>query len=192
MAGDWAVERGVECLQYPADWEKLGRAAGPIRNEQMLREGKPDLVVAFPGARGTAHMVRIAREAGVRVIEIAADAGRLTDRSKETPELDPQLKRKLATWARTKPDVIALYVFGSRAAGTARPDSDLDLVFEIDDRHETQDTVLIANSPRWRRELEKLTGLHVGPLYPSNDSNVTWGAVAEVYRQPRASNDRRP
>jgi hypothetical protein len=43
--------------------------AGPIRKQQMLDEGKPDLVVAFPGGRGTAHMVRIARAAGIEVIE---------------------------------------------------------------------------------------------------------------------------
>jgi hypothetical protein len=53
-----------------ADWAGLGRKAGPIRNEQMLSEGQPHLVVAFPGGRGTAHMVGIARAAGVEVIEI--------------------------------------------------------------------------------------------------------------------------
>jgi hypothetical protein len=36
----------------------------------MLAEGKPDLVVGFPGGRGTAHMCSIARAAGVEVIEI--------------------------------------------------------------------------------------------------------------------------
>jgi hypothetical protein len=69
LAGEWAKARGIPVLVYPADWEKHGRAAGPRRNEQMLREGKPDLVVAFPGGRGTAHMVRIAKEAGVKVLE---------------------------------------------------------------------------------------------------------------------------
>ena len=56
---------------FPADWIRHGRAAGPIRNEQMLREGCPDLVVAFhddPGlGRGTADMVRRALAAGVPV-----------------------------------------------------------------------------------------------------------------------------
>ena len=37
----------------------------------MLDEGKPDLVVAFPGGRGTAHMTRIARGAGIEVIEVS-------------------------------------------------------------------------------------------------------------------------
>jgi predicted Rossmann-fold nucleotide-binding protein len=33
----------------------------------MLSEGKPDLVIAFPGGRGTADMIRQAKEAGVPV-----------------------------------------------------------------------------------------------------------------------------
>lgn len=53
-----------------ADWEDLGRKAGPIRNQRMLDDGRPELVVAFPGGPGTAHMCRIAREAGVEVIEV--------------------------------------------------------------------------------------------------------------------------
>jgi hypothetical protein len=69
LAGQWAHDRGIPVEAFPADWEKHGRAAGPIRNQQMLAEGKPDLVVAFPGHRGTANMVRQAREAGVRVLE---------------------------------------------------------------------------------------------------------------------------
>jgi hypothetical protein len=36
----------------------------------MLDEGKPDLVIAFPGGRGATDMVRRAREAGVETIEI--------------------------------------------------------------------------------------------------------------------------
>lgn len=70
LAAEWAGSRGVPCDVYMADWAGLGRKAGPIRNERMLHEGKPELVVGFPGGRGTAHMYRIAREAGVEVIEI--------------------------------------------------------------------------------------------------------------------------
>ena len=39
----------VNYTDYPVDWEKYGKAAGPIRNQQMIDKGKPDLVVAFPG-----------------------------------------------------------------------------------------------------------------------------------------------
>ena len=65
---EWAEARGMEVARFPADWETHGRAAGPIRNQQMLDDGKPDLVIAFPGGRGTADMVRRARAAGVELI----------------------------------------------------------------------------------------------------------------------------
>lgn len=71
LAAQWAVAERIPVREFPADWTAHGRAAGPIRNEQMLREGKPDLVVAFEGGRGTANMVALARAAGVRVIEVA-------------------------------------------------------------------------------------------------------------------------
>jgi hypothetical protein len=64
---DWAEERGVEVARFPADWNKHRRAAGPIRNQQMLDEDRPDLV-AFSGGRGTADMVRRAMDAGIEMI----------------------------------------------------------------------------------------------------------------------------
>jgi hypothetical protein len=69
LAGDWARSKSIEERAYPADWKKHGRKAGPLRNQQMLDAEKPDLVMAFPGGRGTAHMVRIAQEQGFRVIQ---------------------------------------------------------------------------------------------------------------------------
>lgn len=59
----------MELLTVHAEWEKYGRRAGPIRNAQMLEE-KPDLVIAFPGGRGTANMIRQTLDAGVRLIEV--------------------------------------------------------------------------------------------------------------------------
>lgn len=69
IAAEWAERFGFPLVKFPADWQKHGRAAGPIRNQQMLDEGKPDLVVAFKGGVGTADMVRRARKAGVHVLE---------------------------------------------------------------------------------------------------------------------------
>lgn len=60
----------VQFKEFKADWNKYGKSAGPMRNIQMLKEGKPDVVVAFQGGKGTAHMVKIAKEAGVKVIQI--------------------------------------------------------------------------------------------------------------------------
>lgn len=69
LAGEWARDRGVEEVRYPADWERLGNRAGPIRNQRMLNEARPDGVVALPGGTGTADMVRRARAAGLKVWE---------------------------------------------------------------------------------------------------------------------------
>lgn len=78
LAAEWAIKHDITCASYAADWRTQGRAAGPIRNSLMLREGKPDVVVAFPGGRGTADMMAKARAAGVQVIEVNDPAHRPT------------------------------------------------------------------------------------------------------------------
>lgn len=69
LADDWAKGR-CWTYYYPADWRTHGKAAGPIRNQEMLDDGEPGLVVAFPGGPGTADMVRRAKAAGVKVVEV--------------------------------------------------------------------------------------------------------------------------
>jgi hypothetical protein len=71
FAVDWAMTKSaiVRCVCY-ANWAEHGKAAGPMRNAKML-DWKPDLVVAFPGNRGTADMVRRAKAAGIPVREIS-------------------------------------------------------------------------------------------------------------------------
>jgi predicted polyphosphate/ATP-dependent NAD kinase len=69
LAREWCMAQpSVHLINEPADWKAHGRAAGPIRNQRMLDEHKPDLVLAFPGGKGTADMVRRARSAGVPVL----------------------------------------------------------------------------------------------------------------------------
>ena len=70
LAKVYAHECGIPCEEYPADWKAYGKAAGHLRNQKMLDEGKPDLVVAFPGGNGTADMVARARKAGVEVLVV--------------------------------------------------------------------------------------------------------------------------
>ena len=69
LAKQWAKTNGINVEEYKPDWDKYGLAAGPIRNTQMLDEGKPDLVVAFLGGAGTADMVIKAERAGIKVIK---------------------------------------------------------------------------------------------------------------------------
>jgi hypothetical protein len=70
MAWDWAKANAYKYESYPANWNKYGKRAGYIRNTQMLNEGKPDLVIAFPGGKGTQMMINLAEAAGVPVVKI--------------------------------------------------------------------------------------------------------------------------
>src|SRR6266403_643675 len=65
LAGEYAKDNQIPVLEYPALWKTYGRSAGPIRNSEMLRDGKPDLVVAFrgPNSRGTQNMIDQATKA---------------------------------------------------------------------------------------------------------------------------------
>lgn len=75
LAGMLAEQYGWNVEAHPADWDTHGRAAGVIRNQQMLDTGI-DHVVAFPGGRGTADMVRRAQRAGVPVTQPQAAGSR--------------------------------------------------------------------------------------------------------------------
>jgi hypothetical protein len=69
LAGAWAGAMEIPMMIFPANWN-LGKQAGYIRNKQMLEEGKPDLVLAFPGGRGTEMMMQLTLEAGVPLVAI--------------------------------------------------------------------------------------------------------------------------
>jgi hypothetical protein len=65
LAHAWAISRNIATLRFPAEWNKYGRGAGPIRNRQMIVEGKPDVAVAFPGGAGTSNMTKQLAEFGI-------------------------------------------------------------------------------------------------------------------------------
>ena len=75
IAGAWARARKVELVEFPADWANEGRHAALIRNERMLREGKPDLVIAFPGGRGTSHTCWQAEKLGIPLVKLIKSPG---------------------------------------------------------------------------------------------------------------------
>jgi hypothetical protein len=68
MARKFAEWMKIPTQTFEAEWDRHGKAAGPIRNKRMLDEGKPDLVVAFEGGKGTANMLKQASAAGVKVL----------------------------------------------------------------------------------------------------------------------------
>lgn len=66
-----AATQSFPCETFRAEWEREGKSAGPRRNQRMVKAGA-DLLVAFPGGRGTADCVKRARKAGIPVTEVSA------------------------------------------------------------------------------------------------------------------------
>jgi hypothetical protein len=74
LGRQWAEDRNVEVDPYPADWDNIDRPgavvrknkrgklydalAGHVRNEQMLREGRPQFAIGCTGGTGTADMAK--------------------------------------------------------------------------------------------------------------------------------------
>lgn len=69
IGGHWAELRNIPVTVYPAQWDKYGKSAGYRRNHDMATHGKPDAVLAFPGGRGTQHMIDIANKMNITVYE---------------------------------------------------------------------------------------------------------------------------
>jgi len=71
LAGLIAKELGFIVEEYPAQWGKYGKAAGPLRNREMLNSGA-NLVIAFhediKKSRGTINTIRQAQELNIPVI----------------------------------------------------------------------------------------------------------------------------
>lgn len=58
----YAQKNGLSCELYPADWKKYGKAAGPIRNEEMAKTA--DMLIAFwdGKSRGTKSMIELSKK----------------------------------------------------------------------------------------------------------------------------------
>ena len=90
IAAQWARERGIPQQAYLADWKTYGRSAGPRRNQQMLDEGTPDVIFAFPtqSSRGTWDMVARAQKARVLVVMFGGSSDK---------EWKPRIRRSIQT-----------------------------------------------------------------------------------------------
>lgn len=79
LAGRWAYTNKVSVRMFNANWRRYGKLAGFLRNRRMLEEGKPDVILAFPGGRGTANMIKLGEEAGLTVFTMQASPEDLFD-----------------------------------------------------------------------------------------------------------------
>ena len=66
----YARNHNIPLKEFPANWTTYGKAAGPIRNQQMLDYALheiPELIVFWDGeSRGTKNMMNIAKRHNVR------------------------------------------------------------------------------------------------------------------------------
>jgi len=69
IAGLWAESKNIPVQVFFPEWDRYGKRAGPLRNLIMLKT-QPNILIAFPGGKGTSHMVRNARSQGVKVMKI--------------------------------------------------------------------------------------------------------------------------
>lgn len=74
-ARGWAEFFGIPYEGFPADWDNLGKKAGPIRNSQMIsyvcsKDDMPGMLIAFHGGKGTHDITTKALSAKLRVIRV--------------------------------------------------------------------------------------------------------------------------
>lgn len=78
FAHHWAQHHKIPFERFPAKWSKYGKAAGSIRNQQMIDEGFPDLVVLFPGNSGTNNMRKRAERAEIKTLMVSGTDDNIT------------------------------------------------------------------------------------------------------------------
>ena len=67
LAEQWAAQNGIPVARFPADWNRYGRRAGPIRNSDMAAYGEALIAVWDGRSKGTRDMIRLARRRGLKV-----------------------------------------------------------------------------------------------------------------------------
>lgn len=97
IADRWAVQarragKPVIVETHPADWNFYGRAAGLIRNQEMVDLGA-DVCLAFPlgASRGTRHCMKAAADARIPVIKFEPQSAETAEVTQE--QIDKQISR---------------------------------------------------------------------------------------------------
>jgi hypothetical protein len=63
----YAEEMNIQLAIYYADWQKEGRAAGPLRNARMAKDGQALIAIWDGKSRGTKNMIETATKRGLKV-----------------------------------------------------------------------------------------------------------------------------
>lgn len=80
LGEEYAKENGYEVLKFPANWNKYGKKAGYLRNEQMAEEA--NACIAFlrsdKECKGTKNMISLARKKKLLIREITENINKQT------------------------------------------------------------------------------------------------------------------
>ena len=72
------------------------------------------------------------------------------------------IREKVSVWATSYPEILRIILFGSQARGDSKPNSDVDLAFEVEGiSGEEAYTTYCCEKEKWEMELESILGRHV-------------------------------
>lgn len=93
----WARRNDIHIVRYPPNWELHGKKAESMRNAFMIQDSRPDLVLAFPGGRHTADLVRRAGAANIAVVSAAplAETGQAAEDESEGDSIEDRWRSLL-------------------------------------------------------------------------------------------------
>jgi predicted nucleotidyltransferase len=105
-------------------------------------------------------------------------------------DMQDEWLRRLRAWAKANDSVRQLWLFGSRATGRSRPDSDVDLALALMPPKGKHDWALgnyFALESKWKQQLEEIVGCHVSlqPLVPDSDLVEIVRASGVLLVEPR-------
>lgn len=67
LGEQYSYQKGLPLKIFPANWTKYGKSAGPIRNREMADYADALIAILYPGSRGTADMIKVAKAKGLKV-----------------------------------------------------------------------------------------------------------------------------
>lgn len=76
-------------------------------------------------------------------------------------QITPEQVAVIVQWATQTSQIAAVYLFGSRIKGTARPDSDLDVAIEFNLSIDDAEVAFFDGGRLWRDQLKSLVGLQI-------------------------------
>lgn len=72
---EWAEKNGVPIKRFPANWQEHGKAAGPLRNREMVAYAEALIAIWDGVSRGTEDCIAEARRRGLKVfVYMVSDA----------------------------------------------------------------------------------------------------------------------